>query len=566
MIRLLPCSGNRRFWHTKSVVAILIAGLFPGYAESFGFPDDPAASTVEESGVDLLLMDDSHPRRLQLRWTSDAAGFHRQQNRAYEALMRYYDRDGDKRLDSTEASRLPSAFCLRQLSTGLWTPYTGTPPRFRLLDQDGNGRVTVTELAHGYRQYGLELLQVAAGFPPGTSRLDEAIVRLLDRDHDRIIAPDEWKDADLHLMSRDANGNELVDPDELVPGLIYPGTAGVIAIPPAGACRTLFCNPDLAAGPACLKKRLSSLRWGRLPPIPIPSESADAIVRNLNRNGDDGLDEDEARLPGKLFQKWDTDKNHRISSGELVHGLTSLPAICCQVTFPNAHQSPVIEVMASPEDLQPFPVNAGMRLELAALAVSLQARPGNLDQELQQSRIRLEHQFQEADLDQNRSVESHEVGDRRFDEIRQLLQVADRNGDGRLSREELAAWSDLSVQVSRNMFLLTILDFGAGWFERLDTNQDGTLSHRELRNGRVGRRRSHQLRLIVSRGHPLPETLPHATIVRNWFQAMDRNDDGDLTPREFLGTPVTFELLDADGDGLISRDEALGYPTEKSPG
>jgi Ca2+-binding EF-hand superfamily protein len=41
-----------------------------------------------------------------------------------------------------------------------------------------------------------------------------------------------------------------------------------------------------------------------------------------------------------------------------------------------------------------------------------------------------------------------------------------------------------------------------------------------------------------------------------WFQKMDRNGDGDISPREFLGTDEDFRKIDADGDGLISSAEA----------
>ena len=37
---------------------------------------------------------------------------------------------------------------------------------------------------------------------------------------------------------------------------------------------------------------------------------------------------------------------------------------------------------------------------------------------------------------------------------------------------------------------------------------------------------------------------------------MDRNRDGDLSPREFLGPRDAFLRLDADGDGLIDAREA----------
>jgi hypothetical protein len=37
---------------------------------------------------------------------------------------------------------------------------------------------------------------------------------------------------------------------------------------------------------------------------------------------------------------------------------------------------------------------------------------------------------------------------------------------------------------------------------------------------------------------------------------MDRNGDGDVSLREFLGPLELFRKLDRDGDGLISPDEA----------
>src|SRR5262249_38667326 len=41
-----------------------------------------------------------------------------------------------------------------------------------------------------------------------------------------------------------------------------------------------------------------------------------------------------------------------------------------------------------------------------------------------------------------------------------------------------------------------------------------------------------------------------------WFRKMDRNQDGDVSRREFVGTDEQFAQLDTDGDGLISVEEA----------
>jgi hypothetical protein len=37
---------------------------------------------------------------------------------------------------------------------------------------------------------------------------------------------------------------------------------------------------------------------------------------------------------------------------------------------------------------------------------------------------------------------------------------------------------------------------------------------------------------------------------------MDRNGDGDLSLREFMGTAEDFRRIDTDGDGLIDAAEA----------
>ena len=42
-----------------------------------------------------------------------------------------------------------------------------------------------------------------------------------------------------------------------------------------------------------------------------------------------------------------------------------------------------------------------------------------------------------------------------------------------------------------------------------------------------------------------------------WFRAMDRNGDGVISPREFLGPPEVFRKLDLNGDGVISPEEAV---------
>jgi Ca2+-binding EF-hand superfamily protein len=116
----------------------------------------------------------------------------------------------------------------------------------------------------------------------------------------------------------------------------------------------------------------------------------------------------------------------------------------------------------------------------------------------------------------------------------------------------------------------------------LDTSGDGRLSIRELRtagerlktfdadgDGRITRREiPRQFAVTIGRGNGgygyaavsggfrLAGAPAAASGARNWFTSMDRNGDGDISPREFLGTPEQFRKLDADGDSLVDRREA----------
>ena len=49
----------------------------------------------------------------------------------------------------------------------------------------------------------------------------------------------------------------------------------------------------------------------------------------------------------------------------------------------------------------------------------------------------------------------------------------------------------------------------------------------------------------------------------NWFRKMDRNRDGDISRREFLGPRADFERLDRDHDGLIDAQEAASAKPKK---
>src|SRR5262249_8456571 len=172
-----------------------------------------------------------------------------------------------------------------------------------------------------------------------------------------------------------------------------------------------------------------------------------------------------------------------------------------------------------------------------------------------------------------------------------LFKVMDRDGDGKLYEKEVRAYldelQDLQGRALAGCVSLTIGDQGRGGFDLVDTNKDGRVSVREMggavkRDARLGQDGDNCISrgeipraytLTARQGPSSPASLPSNMAVVDynmmtpqvprgpgkgplWFQKMDRNHDGDVSRREFLGTDEEFARLDIDGDGLISVEEA----------
>jgi Ca2+-binding EF-hand superfamily protein len=158
--------------------------------------------------------------------------------------------------------------------------------------------------------------------------------------------------------------------------------------------------------------------------------------------------------------------------------------------------------------------------------------------------------------------------------------VGDRNGDGRLTMDELNAFIELHMKLPEATLSLSAFRQSVNWFAALDANRDGRLSRRELREAwkslaalqespgetisppdKVDR-----LQLVIHQGTNIyfnaaqgylnPQAPRPSSAGPLWFRKMDRNGDGFVSRREFLGTKEEFDRIDRDGDGLIDPDEA----------
>ena len=202
--------------------------------------------------------------------------------------------------------------------------------------------------------------------------------------------------------------------------------------------------------------------------------------------------------------------------------------------------------------------------------------------------------FNQMDLDGNGYLDREEItGNARFE--RTLFAAMDTDEDEKLFAEEFETYVRTVCEPASMTCHVNVYDTGPGYFQILDSNSDGRISIRELRElegnlaahattagqgirpDEMGRhyfvefvRGSFQVfgpsQRLIAQG---PTFIERDPVGPSWFKALDRNRDGDLTylvdnplyPPEFIFHPEEAVRMDTDGDGLINHKEAEAYET-----
>jgi Ca2+-binding EF-hand superfamily protein len=592
--------------------AALLAGVVlaqvPPPAVKTEAPAPPAATSGPvmpapdaRDATDIVYFGDAKPLLLRVHVQLDGKPVQDVWYDFVKKLFAYYDLDGDGVLTKKETERLLKPDDLKNLLTGAIDffnlRFTFAKPEE--VDTNKDGKITMEEFAAYYSKAGGGRLRATAAQRSGASgQLTTALFRHLDLNKDGKLSKEEMAQAPQSLRKLDLDDDEMIAADELLPQTQpqyeIVGGGGAPALPDSAALMVI-----------------------------VPGQPMDKLVKRLlsqyDKDHDQKLTAAEIGLDKEAFDALDANHDGKLDAGELAKWLSRPPDLELMARLGGGASQDTKSIFQPLLDLtkamksqggglevynpsnRKMPLGSAVRKEGQSLLLTLTDAQmdwqrgnnngmgfgpgGGVKQYYLQ-------QFDQFVKDKKDYLEEKDLQQPQQDVqffIKNLFKLVDRDGDGKLTKKELSAFLDLEAAGAATCGTLRVNDQGRGLFELLDANGDGRLSVRELRTAwerlaKWDRDRDgllaetevpKQFQLTFEQGQ-LQYPFRFATAVSfartrqnqpapkgpEWFRKMDRNNDGDISLKEWLGTEEEFRKIDADGDGLISVEEAERYEAQ----
>jgi Ca2+-binding EF-hand superfamily protein len=508
---------------------------------------------------DIVFLNSQRPYRFRLHLQSEGRAFRADWNDVVAHLFRFLDANGDGVLSKAEQAQAPSAEqFIQQLQSVPVEP--DAAPDFGA-DAD---KLTLDRFRAHYRRAGgtvqMEIFEVAGG-----QVLSDALFQALDRNKDGKLSRDELLAAEGALAKLDANSDEILTPREITP---------------QGG------NPSLVPIDGGPKGKNSPLVL--VPPGDPDTSWRTRLLKEYDANKDGKLSRKEIGLEKTVFDRLDVNHDGFLSETELGAWLKEPADLELVVELGKRVDKRERVVLLGPRETVFERSRVGaMLFPLGDIRLDLLQANGEVPGPARRDNRELSMAwFRGLDRNKDGYVDSREATSQTLNfAFVPILRLADLDGDGKISEKEMQAYIELQRKLIGSSAALEFTDHGRSLFDFLDADQDGRLAPRELKTAwtrlaawdRDGDKAiapeevPHQFRLTVTQGRPqlagAPRT-PNPYVVRTvgrkvertagplWFRKMDRNGDGDVSPREFLGRPEDFRRIDTDGDGLIDAEEA----------
>lgn len=394
------------------------------------------------------------------------------------------------------------------------------------------------------------------------AQIDTRIFSQLDRDANSRLDQDEIADAVDQLLAFDQDDDECLSLGEFQPEPIAPVVP--VAVVPMQSTRPALANSEL-------------LRDARQTLLPAN------VMQKYDRDKNRFLTADELGWDAERLAAIDANRDGKLSVDELKQLAKSHVDIELRIDpVRQGDGGQMLELLHIAGDEPRSKTGDYAKVTLSRAVVALSAREVDPFAASLETAIRV---FNELDMDANGYLTKEETTTReRFG--RGLFEQIDLDGDGKIFGEEMKAFIQARGEPAAQTCQVTLFDDGTGFFATLDVNGDRRISIRELR---YADRSLHALKRTPEPGLALDEAPRHfriefsrgvfqpfgpdrqamqmndgsdlpvgptKSVGPSWFQRWDRNNDGDLTWREFLGPRSEYERLDADGDDLIDVEEA----------
>jgi Ca2+-binding EF-hand superfamily protein len=549
------------------------------------FRADEVASFPDR--MDVVFYAKPRPVRVQVSIRTDGKPMAERWEAHLKKLFAAFDRDGDGYLNRYELEHIFPLDGMRQMfAGGQYYRSGGSTPTLESLDKDGDGRVSFPEFVHYYRDVVTDL--VRARHMPGNAGGDDTITRelfaRLDQDKDGKLSEAELRAAEKILLALDADEDECVSVQELLANPIATPSARDAVVTAVAKSSRPTPAPAPPAPPEVVVYQTG-----------IPGAVVQQIIKKYDKDGDYELTREEVGFPKELFDKLDTNGDGKLSATELDAWRTCPPDAVVVLELGDTPQA--CKASATPPDGGDWPEGVTLRQTVSSrlvLRVGAQSMEFAVSAPPPGARRQMMQQGPAASFPQGaKSVTEKDLVGPQNQFLRVVFDDADFDGDGVLTRQEFEKYFELQRSTTEVALSLTYAVRTPNLFQMLDDNMDGKLGVRELRTAwdrmivleppgatavtkailqpNVSLRLSNAAyanydasmsfgpQVATGRTDQVPRRGPL------WFQKMDRNGDGDVSRSEFLGSEADFRMLDADGDGLISVEEAEAYEKKARP-
>lgn len=499
---------------------------------------------------------------LAKRWTG--------QLRAY---FDFLDRDGDGELNRHEAEfAFANAGVVQMIQSGFaYQRPTDAAKLFADLDVDADGKVRFDEFAAFYAPSAGRVITAQANPIRDlySDVLTDELFQMLDTDKDKRLSRSELLGVERLFATLDADEDENLTALEVVPNLFNrprPTTPVDTTAKPTtpSTPATSPTNPMTAFKTGSAPEAITQIILGR-----YDKDKNLVISRAENPLGPDA------------FQQLDKDGNGELAATELAGWANLPPDVDLDMilggkpeessikTRPRIDGKPVEGFRIGPNGTAVFTIG-NQAVQIACNA--LRALPG------QPVRFGV-LQFP----DNGRGfVTEGDLSGPQLQLMRVLFDLIDRDADGKMSRAEFDAFSNLQRSFTGLPLSLVYSAQTPSLFQVLDANGDGRLSIREVRSGwdrlialepvekeyvtrsaltPQGAVRFGRLTDVLSNPTAMYSQPPARQSNRGpaWFRKFDRNADGELSRSEFPGRAADFDRIDANHDGFITVEEAEAF-------